>query len=274
MAKPITLSHQVRSGEWESMISANGGLPAHRYTPQVSQRWPRGSKPTSTVVYDSARHPATARDITSHLTRDLGLARPEIVAHAKQFRGSAECGLHVFFVGAWAAYGTRPLPQAQLTPPRYVSLHLWRALLTECRPLTQHLTALLAAACPDFASMIGFDNVVRGGAPTSAAIPLSLLADGPEGALGLGLVRFSLDVPEEAPPVAHRTRARRSAHDADAQRAAAATFDPASLTEEFVVQTPVPLSTFDFTGHEMAKTRILSKWLTKLTHLCCVLSLF
>ena len=32
--------------------------------------------------------------------------------------------------------------------------------------------------------------------------------------------------------------------------------------------------TFDFTGHKMAKTRILSKWLTKLTHPCCVLSLF
>ena len=47
MAKPITLSHQVRSGGWESMISANGGLPAHRYTPQVTQRWPRGSEPAS-----------------------------------------------------------------------------------------------------------------------------------------------------------------------------------------------------------------------------------
>ena len=33
-------------------------------------------------------------------------------------------------------------------------------------------------------------------------------------------------------------------------------------------------STFDFTGHKVAKTRILSKWLTQLTHLCCVLSLF
>ena len=30
MAKPITLSHQVRSGVWESMISPNGRLPAHR----------------------------------------------------------------------------------------------------------------------------------------------------------------------------------------------------------------------------------------------------
>ena len=31
------------------MISANGGLPAHRYTPQVTQRWPRGSEPASTL---------------------------------------------------------------------------------------------------------------------------------------------------------------------------------------------------------------------------------
>ena len=29
------------------MISANGGLPAHRYPPQVTQRWPRGSEPAS-----------------------------------------------------------------------------------------------------------------------------------------------------------------------------------------------------------------------------------
>ena len=32
------------------MISANGGLPAHRYTPQVTQRWPRGSEPASAIV--------------------------------------------------------------------------------------------------------------------------------------------------------------------------------------------------------------------------------
>ena len=30
------------------MISANGGLPAHRYTPQVTPRLPRGSEPAST----------------------------------------------------------------------------------------------------------------------------------------------------------------------------------------------------------------------------------
>ena len=29
------------------MISANGGLSAYRYTPQVTQRWPRGSEPAS-----------------------------------------------------------------------------------------------------------------------------------------------------------------------------------------------------------------------------------
>ena len=29
------------------MVSANGGLPAHRYTPQVTPRWPRGSEPAS-----------------------------------------------------------------------------------------------------------------------------------------------------------------------------------------------------------------------------------
>ena len=32
------------------MISANGGLPAHRYTPQVTPRWPRGSEPASSAV--------------------------------------------------------------------------------------------------------------------------------------------------------------------------------------------------------------------------------
>ena len=32
------------------MISANGGLPAHRYTPQVTPRWPRGSEPASADI--------------------------------------------------------------------------------------------------------------------------------------------------------------------------------------------------------------------------------
>ena len=62
MAKPITLSHQVTSGGWESMISANGGLPAHRYTPQVTQRWPRGSEPASEVGHQHAP-PALVRGV-------------------------------------------------------------------------------------------------------------------------------------------------------------------------------------------------------------------
>ena len=37
------------------MISANGGLPAHRYTPQVTQRWPRGSEPASVDGHDQPK---------------------------------------------------------------------------------------------------------------------------------------------------------------------------------------------------------------------------
>ena len=32
------------------MRSANGGLPVHRYTPQVTQGWPRGSEPASPLT--------------------------------------------------------------------------------------------------------------------------------------------------------------------------------------------------------------------------------
>ena len=36
------------------MISGNGGLPAHRYTPQETQTWPRGSEPDSAAVIPAA----------------------------------------------------------------------------------------------------------------------------------------------------------------------------------------------------------------------------
>ena len=51
------------------MISANGGLPAHRYTPQVTQRWPRGSEPASdhTIPRISAP-PAILSDATHNRT--------------------------------------------------------------------------------------------------------------------------------------------------------------------------------------------------------------
>ena len=146
----------------------------------------------ATVVYDSAQHPATARDINFHFTRDLGLERPTIVAHARQFRGSAECGLHVFLVGAcgaWAALGTRSLPQVQLTPPRHISLSTWRTLLADGRPLSRHLTALLADTCTDFASLIGFDDTVRGGTPAT------------DGASAGSPLCYPLNVPDPLVPV-------------------------------------------------------------------------
>ena len=43
------------------MIAANGGLPAHRYTPQVTQRWPPGSEPASVVR--ACREEGTKRKI-------------------------------------------------------------------------------------------------------------------------------------------------------------------------------------------------------------------
>ena len=36
------------------MISANGGLPVHRYTPQVTQGWPWGSEPASTRTAEAS----------------------------------------------------------------------------------------------------------------------------------------------------------------------------------------------------------------------------
>ena len=42
------------------MISANGGLPAHRYTPQVTPRWPRGSEPAPNSPNPSQRYSRVA----------------------------------------------------------------------------------------------------------------------------------------------------------------------------------------------------------------------
>ena len=38
------------------MISANGGLRAHTYTPQVTPRWPRGSEPASPPFSERCYH--------------------------------------------------------------------------------------------------------------------------------------------------------------------------------------------------------------------------
>ena len=55
------------------MISANGGLPAHRYTPQVTPRWAQGSEPASEAPPPGALVPP-----------------PQ---HAKPARKSARCGV-------------------------------------------------------------------------------------------------------------------------------------------------------------------------------------
>ena len=44
------------------MISANGGLPAHRYTPQVTPRWPRGSEPASKGIGLAGLHYGATKD--------------------------------------------------------------------------------------------------------------------------------------------------------------------------------------------------------------------
>ena len=46
------------------MISANGGLPAHRYTPQVSQRWPQGSERASPPFSERCIRSETNEDRT------------------------------------------------------------------------------------------------------------------------------------------------------------------------------------------------------------------
>ena len=44
------------------MISANGGLPAHRYTPQVTPRWPRGSEPASLAGHHISQSTSAEQD--------------------------------------------------------------------------------------------------------------------------------------------------------------------------------------------------------------------
>ena len=52
------------------MISANGGLLAHRYTPQVTQRWPPGSEPASRLNRPG-RNAKTLRDLREEVQRLL-----------------------------------------------------------------------------------------------------------------------------------------------------------------------------------------------------------
>ena len=58
-------------------MSAHGGWPAHRYTPQVTQRWPRGSEPASVGVNaGSTRVPGAKKIIFSKVVpRPLGMLK-------------------------------------------------------------------------------------------------------------------------------------------------------------------------------------------------------
>ena len=67
------------------MISANGGLPAHRYTPQVTPRWPRVSELASVAasVREGSRtqppfsHPYSCRCEDPSRSRSTGHAATE-----------------------------------------------------------------------------------------------------------------------------------------------------------------------------------------------------
>lgn len=213
----------------------------------------RAGERLSTVVYDSARHPATGRDIIYHFTRDLGLDPPAIVAHARQQRGSAECGLHVFLVGAWLAHGTRPLPLEQTSPPALICLQAWRGLLRGPDPLHLPLVSALMEACPMAAALTGFGGSTGDDRPrhTGCSTPLHAAGApdtrGPTDAPAVipGVLHYAISVPVRPPaPVAPSARARRSQHGARAQRGAAATFDPTELEAEYAREIPVPLARF------------------------------
>ena len=120
-------------------------------------------------------------------------------------------------------------------------------MLADGRPLSRQLTTLLADACADFAPHIGFIDIVQAGASSDGVASVASSSSptgGPRRAQGTCPLYFALEVPEELE--ARRTRTRRSTQDAGAQRAAAATFNPAQSADDFVDQTPVPLSWFLF----------------------------
>ena len=70
------------------MISANGGLSAHRYTPQVTQRWPRGSKPASKVLQAVVPRPQSTGPRDTYIVRRVCQGPP----FARWRRGVREGG--------------------------------------------------------------------------------------------------------------------------------------------------------------------------------------
>ena len=64
------------------MISANGGLPAHRYTPQVTPRWPRSPKRLQML-------PPTLSTVSDPSTPRAGLLALLAVPHSAMSVGAA-----------------------------------------------------------------------------------------------------------------------------------------------------------------------------------------
>ena len=69
------------------MISANGGWPAHRYTPQVTPRWPRGSEPASEThnQEDSLILLGEFFDVFQQTQRPLNLETCEFMLETKHY---------------------------------------------------------------------------------------------------------------------------------------------------------------------------------------------
>ena len=65
------------------MISANGGLSAHRYTPQVTQRWPRGSEPASLLLFVPTKAGRNFAQLSSHC--EFGILQPCLIPAGQQF---------------------------------------------------------------------------------------------------------------------------------------------------------------------------------------------
>ena len=85
------------------MISANGGLPAHRYTPQVTPRWPRGFEPASP---QGALLPRVYGTTTSLLWLELrGPATWQTTPSWTMYRFA----YHRLLPGLWVTFATVPV---------------------------------------------------------------------------------------------------------------------------------------------------------------------
>jgi len=81
-----------------------------------------------TNIYDSAKAVMTARDMKKIYSR-MKMNLPTILAHAKQRRGSNECGLHVILIALWKTWSGNSLPTTNRRRAPEVSLAKWRNML-------------------------------------------------------------------------------------------------------------------------------------------------